>query len=193
MNLDFFKKLEKGIKNIDTKGFIDEFMNELTDYLNNSKQKENIEMSNQENIEEDCLYQVVDRGLNGIYLQNTNSGVIFEETNIPEEIRDVLGNDDILRYKNGTYIIEEELTRDFLDSLVDVSEYKKMQEDFIKNTNISEINSNTQFKVVSKDGDYTLLNYGDNEKDRIRVPNVLLPYFINDKTILYYENGKFYK
>lgn len=193
MNLDFFKKLENGIKNIDTKGFIDEFMNELTDYLNNSKQKENIEMSKQENIEEDCLYQVVDRGLNGIYLQNTNSGVIFEETNIPEEIRDVLGNDDILRYKNGTYIIEEELTRDFLDSLVDVSEYKKIQEDFIKNTNISEIDSNTQFKVVSKDGDYTLLNYGDNEKDRIRVPNVLLPYFMNDKTILYYENGKFYK
>ena len=72
--------------------------------------------------EEDALYQVVGRSLNGIYLQNTKNNKVFEETNISKELLDKLGNDYILRYKNGEYIFEKELTDDFFNSLVDISE-----------------------------------------------------------------------
>ena len=202
MNLDFLKDLENSIKNID----VQEFVDELSNYLENFKEKVDNKLSNQNQIEEkhidnelsnfreeNCLYQVIDRSSNGIYLQNTNNNIVFEEINIPQEIKDEIENDYILRYKNGTYIIEQELTDKFFDSLVDINEYKKIQENFIKESNITEIDSNTRYNILSKENEYTLLNYGNDEKNIIKVPNVLLPYFMNNETILYYENGKFHK
>ena len=51
-------------------------------------------------------------------LQNMKTNVILEETNIPEDLKNVISNDYILRYKAGTYIWEEELT-DKMEELFD--------------------------------------------------------------------------
>ena len=48
------------------------------------------------------------------------TNVILEETNIPEELKNVISNDYILRYKDGTYIWEEELTDKFYEGLTDI-------------------------------------------------------------------------
>ena len=67
--------------------------------------------SSEENFkQEDCLYQVVDRSLNGVYLQNLNNNKVFEEKELSKELLDKIGNDYILRYINGEYFFEEELT-----------------------------------------------------------------------------------
>lgn len=211
MNLDFFKDIENNSKNIE----VNELINELSRYLDDFKEKVNIKLSNKQQIirnynnteqlldeqntklnnlrEENCLYRVIDRSQKGIYLQNTNNNEIFEELDIPKEIKDKIGNDYILRYKDDTYILEEELTNNFFESLIDISEYKKIQENFIKESNILEIDSNTRYKVLLHEKNYTILNYGKSQNNIIKVPNALLPYFMNEKTILYYENGKFNK
>lgn len=136
MNLDLFNDLINNIKESDS---IKKFINELTDYLTNSKKETDNKLSNQDqskNIdekqnlrEENCLYQVVDISKDGVYLLNTNNNRIFEETNISKELKDKIGNDYILRYKDGTYIFEEELTDDFFNNLTDINEYKKKMEE----------------------------------------------------------------
>ena len=72
--------------------------------------------------QEECLYQVVDRSLNGVYLQNLKSNKVFEETDLPKELLDKIGNDYILRYKDGEYIYEEELTDKFMER---INRYKR--------------------------------------------------------------------
>lgn len=64
--------------------------------------------------EEDGLYQVVDLSKNGVFLRNMDNNMTFEETNIPKELENKIANDYILRYKDGTYIFEKELTDKFL-------------------------------------------------------------------------------
>ena len=68
-------------------------------------------------------------------------------------------------------------------------EYKKIQEQFEKESNILNIDANTRFNVLSRDNDYTMLSYG--EKDTIKVPNALVPFFANEQSVLCYKNGKF--
>lgn len=67
--------------------------------------------------QEDCYYQVVDRSLNGVFLQNLNNNKVYEEQSIPHDLLDKLGNDYIIRYKEGKYIFEEELTDQFMERL----------------------------------------------------------------------------
>ena len=50
---------------------------------------------------------------------------VFEETNISQDLKNKIGNDYILRYKNGEYIFEEKLTDDFMNGLIDIKEYQK--------------------------------------------------------------------
>lgn len=193
MNLDFLKNLEKSLKNTEEKSFIDKFITELTEFLKDKKEenvyeKNDIKTSNLR--EENCLYQVVDFGRDGIYLQNTNSNVIFEEVNIPDNIKNIISNDYILRYKEGTYIFEEKLTDEFFENMVDIQEYKQIQEKFIKESNILKNNPKTRYKILSNKKDFTVLEY---EKGTIKVPSILLPYFINDNSILYFKNGKFHR
>ena len=59
-----------------------------------------------------------------------------------------------------------------------------------KKSNILDIDPETKYNVLWRRDDYTILKY---KKGRIKVPNVLLPYFMNDKSILYFKNGKFHK
>lgn len=119
MNLDFFKELENGAKKIDINGFI----KELTNHLNNSKEKTNDKLDDFR--EENCLYQVVGLSSKGVYLQNKNNNKVFEEVNMSQELREKIGNDYILRYKNGEYIFEEELTDRFFEGLDDINEENK--------------------------------------------------------------------
>ena len=63
-----------------------------------------------------AIYQVVDHSSKGVFLQNKDNNVIFEETNLSEELMDKISNDYILSYKNGEYVYEEELTDDFFQN-----------------------------------------------------------------------------
>lgn len=187
MSLDLFNDLINKVKESD---LINNFIEELSSYL---KKGEN-QLSKEQNIygfrEENSLYQVVDFSSNGVFLQNANNDKVFEETNISKELLDKIGNDYILRYKDGKYVVEEELTEDFMNSMVGIKEYRRIQEDFEKESNILELDLNTKFNVESRDNNYTVLTYGD-RKSVIEVPNVLVPFFTIEGNVLIYESGKF--
>ena len=124
MNLDLFNNLINATKE---NKFIQNFINELSEYLvKEANREEKSEVQEDINLndlrEENCLYQVVDRSLNGLYLQNLKNNKVFEETNISKEIKDKISNDYILRYKNGEYVIEEELTDKFFEGMIDINE-----------------------------------------------------------------------
>ena len=68
------------------------------------------------------LYQVVEILSDGAYLLNLSNKKISKETNIQKDVLKQIGNDSILRYKNGKYIYEEELTDDFFNNLKDINE-----------------------------------------------------------------------
>ena len=57
--------------------------------------------------------------------------------------------------------------------------------------NILKIDSDTRYNVVERKENYSVLCYGDNKI--IDVPNELLPFFMDNDTVLYYEDGKFEK
>ena len=123
MNLDLFNGLTNTTKE---NNFIENFMKELSDYLaNQMKGKDNKLLEDINLKEENCLYQVVDRSKDGVYLQNLKNNKVFEETDLPKELLDKISNDYILRYKNGKYIFEEQLTDDFFNDLIDISEIQE--------------------------------------------------------------------
>ena len=193
MNLDFFNDVFNKVKESD---FAQKFTEELSNYLEKVNEEGRGQLEVQENNknldtyrEENALYQVVDFSSKGVFLQNTNTGVTFEETDISQDILDKIGNDYILRYTDGKYVVEQELTEDFMNSMVGIQEYRKIKEQFEKESNILHIDENTRFNVLSRNNDYTMLSYG--EKDTLKVPNALVPFFANEQSILCYKNGKF--
>ena len=142
MKLEIFNKLANDAKE---SNLVENFIQELSKYLENAKEKgeqkmnipnnnneSNNEISNektlkqQENLnqnrEENCLYQVVDFSVNGVYLLNKITNKIFEETEISQELKNQIQNDSILRYKNGEYVYEEELTEEFFNNLEDIDQ-----------------------------------------------------------------------
>lgn len=179
MKLDLFNNL---FNNVKENNVVKNFIKELSDFL--EKKNNNLKQEN-------CLYQVIEIDGDGVYLQNVNNNKVCRETDIKKELLDKIGNDTILSYKNGEYVIEEEMTKEFFDSLVDIKEYKKIQEDFIKESNILEIDSNTKYKIQKFGKDYKILQYGNEGENTIKVPNALIPFFANENTELYYKNGKF--
>lgn len=60
---------------------------------------------------EDTLYTVIQKTFNTAYLQDTDTNVVFEEVNFPDNVFNSLCNDAVVRYKNGKYVFEEDLTR----------------------------------------------------------------------------------
>lgn len=197
MDLDVFQDIFNKVKDSD---LVQDLITELSNHLKKTNSKEGDEMKNNEKVdelndyrEENCLYQVVDFSSDGVFLQNTTNNAIFEEKNMPKELMDKISNDYILRYKDGNYVIEDELTDDFMNSMVGVQEYKRIQENFEKESNILKIDPNTHYNVSSRNEDFTVLSYGEKSKNIIEVPNELLPYFINEQTVLSYKNGKFEK
>lgn len=178
MGLDLLNDLVNKVKESD---FVENFIEELSDYLG---EKNNMELEDKGN-----LYQVVDFSSKGVYLRDVNTNKIFEETNLPQELKEKIGNDYVLSYKNGKYQYEEELTDKFMNSLVDISIYQGIKNKFEKETNILEIGENTIFKLQNKDENYSILNYGKN--NNIKVPNELIPFFSREGANLIYKNGKF--
>lgn len=189
MNLDLFNNI---LNNAKENNFIKNFMEEISNYLekaNKNLSNDNIKESSLK--QENCLYQVVDMDKDGVYLQNTNNNQVSKENEISQELLNKIGNDTVLRYQNEEYIIEEGLTQKFFDSLVDIKEYKEIQEKFINESNILEIDSNTRYKIEMRDKDYCILSYKDDEKNTIKVPNALIPFWATNEESLYYKNGKF--
>ena len=141
MKLEIFNKIANDIKE---NNLVENFMQELSKHIENSKEKEQINTINNEEInnnnevekessleqqenleqnrEENCLYQVVDFSAKGVYLLNKNNNKIFEETEISQELKEQIQNDSILRYKNGEYVYEEELTEEFFNNLEDIDQ-----------------------------------------------------------------------
>ena len=106
MSLDLFNNLSNGDKK---HNFIQNFIEEMSNYL----EKNNSETTDKENDlrKEDCLYQVVEIGPDYAYLQNVDTNKVSKETTVSKELLDKIGNDSVLRYKNGEYLYEEGLTR----------------------------------------------------------------------------------
>lgn len=176
MNLDFFNDLKNNIEKNNTK----EFINELSNFLNKSEI-------------EDGLYQVVDFGNNSVFLKNTDTNKVFEEKNFPEEIKNKISNDYVLKYENGEYSIEQALTDKFMESMISIREFRRIKDDFLENSGIKELPENEKFRIVTKNDEVTVLCYGENELNKIEVPNALIPFFANTDKILEfnYETGKF--
>ena len=115
LNLYLFNNL---LNNVKENKFVQNFMKELSDYI----EKDSNELSNEKHNrkddaglkQENCLYQVVGIDVDGAYLQNTDNNCISKETNISRELLNKIGNDSVLRFKDGNYIYEEKLTRKIL-------------------------------------------------------------------------------
>ena len=146
MKLDIFNKLTNDSKE---NNLVENFIKELTKSIEKTKEQEQTNTINndeiscnnneidtenmleqeipkqqelEQNREENCLYQVVDFSAKGVYLLNKNTNKIFEETEIPQELKNQIQNDSILRYKNGEYVYEEELTEEFFNNLEDIDQ-----------------------------------------------------------------------
>ena len=192
MNLDLFNNLVNSVKE---NNIVQSFIKELSDYLEKQNNKLlNEEYNRKDNgilKQENCLYQVVDIDVDGVYLQNVENNNVSKEMDISKEILNKLGNDSVLRFKDGSYIYEEELTKQFYDSLIDVKKYKNIQDNFVKESNILEIDSNTRYKIESNEDNYCLLSYENDGKNTIEVPKELIPFWAKNGDNLYYKNGKF--
>lgn len=113
MNLDFFRGLKNNLSNNND---IKEFLNELADYMNGLKEKK----LKQKNNREEGLYYVLDGKPNKVYLTKFNSKKVFEATDLPQEIKNIVSEGFILRYKDGEYRIDEELTDKNFEGLLNI-------------------------------------------------------------------------
>ncbi len=192
MNLDLFNNL---VNNVKENNIVQSFIKELSNYLEKQNNKLLNEEYNRKDNEilkqENCLYQVVEMDVDGVYLQNIENNSVSKEMDISKEILNKLGNDSILRFKDGSYIYEEELTKQFYDSLIDVKKYKNIQDNFVKESNILEIDPDTRYKIELSKDNYCLLSYENNGKSTIEVPKELIPFWAKNGDNLYYKNGKF--
>lgn len=201
MNLNLFED-----RNKTNNEFVEKFIKELKDTLvnfpnnqiinnegqnlqNNTKELNKVNSSDLK--QEDCLYQVVEIDTDGVYLQNIDNNHISKETDISKDVLDQIGEDSVLKFKDGQYTFEENLTQKFLNSLTDIKEYMDIKEKFIKESNISEIDSNTKFQIESCKDDYYLLSYQNGMKNTIEVPKALIPFWTKNGDALYYKDGKF--
>ena len=167
MDLDLF------FNNLKENDFIKNFTKELSNFLENK---------NLEN--EEKLYQVVEIVKDGAYLQDTSNDKIFKE-NISKELLNEVGNDTVLRFKDGKYIIDEELTQKFLDSLIDLKEYEDIKKQFAKDMNIE---PNTIFELKEKNDKYSILKC---EEKMIKAPTSLIPFWARVGEKLNYIDGEF--
>lgn len=105
MELELFNNLLKDVKENNS---VQNFIKDLSNYLEEVKRNEKMEDILKQ---EECLYQVVELAEDGVYLQNTMNNKISKEKDINKYLLSKITNDSILRYKNGKYIYEEEITR----------------------------------------------------------------------------------
>lgn len=118
MDLDFFKEFKNSLSNNND---VKEFIKELSDYMNNFKEK----ISKPKDSREEGLYYVLDGNPNKVYLTKFNSKEVIEANDLPEKIKNTVSEGFILRYKNGEYAIDEELTERNFEGLLSIDEYKE--------------------------------------------------------------------
>ena len=118
MNLDFFKELKNSLNNNNE---VKDFIKELSDYMNNFKEK----ILKPKNDREEGLYYVLDGKPDKVYLTKFNSKKVFEATDIPQNIKNSVSEGFILRYKNGEYTIDEELTEKNFEGLLNIDKYEE--------------------------------------------------------------------
>lgn len=198
MNLDFFTNLVNDVK---SHSFTSQFIDELTKYLNNIKGNiDENQMMPKNDIEkyrkEDNLYVVVEKGLNSVYLQDVNTDIIFEETLFSDDLFDLLHNDIVVRFKDGMYIYENDITNKWMDSFISTEEHNQLLTELMCEPNFSEIDfESTTFNITSHNDNYTFLSYGKSHQDTLKVPNKLIDYWADNNSILYYdkEDNLFHK
>lgn len=118
MNLDFFKELKNSLR---SNNEVEEFMQELVDYMKGLKEK----FSKAKDIREEGLYYVLDGNPDKVYLTKFNSNKVFEAIDLPTQIKNAVSEGFILRYKNGEYTVEQELTEKNFEGLLNIDEYKE--------------------------------------------------------------------
>ncbi|MCI8621925.1 MAG: hypothetical protein HFJ50_09850 [Clostridia bacterium] len=145
---------------------------------------------------ENDLYVVVEKCLNSAYLQNINTNIVFEETSFSDDVFNLLHNDVVVSFKDGKYVYEDEITRDWMNSFISIDEHNEVLQKLMAEPNFSKIDfENTIFSIISRENNYTLLSYGESQKNILKVPNKLISYWVDDNSILYYdkEDKLFYK
>ena len=137
---------------------------------------------------ENDLYVVVEKCLNSAYLQNINTNIVFEETYFSDDVFNLLHNDIVVSFKDGKYVYEDEITRDWMNSFISIDEHNEALQELMAEPNFSKIDfENTIFSITSRDNNYTLLSYGESQKYILKVPNKLISYWVDDNSILYYD------
>ena len=203
MNLNIF---DNRLDNKKDENFLTSFLENVSDCLKIVNEKVFNKLDNNKDVlnklpekkvselkEEGTLYQVVELLPDGAYIQNINTNKVYLEKDISKDTLNKAINDTILRYKNGQYIVEEELTQKFFDNLVDFKEYKNLQQEFIKSSNILENDANTLYKIKEYQKDYTILSYDTKIEKTLKVPNSLIPFFAKyySDSILVFKDGEF--
>ncbi len=203
MNLNIF---DNRLDNKKDENFLTSFLENVSDCLKIVNEKVFNKLDNNKDVlnklpekkvselkEEGTLYQVVELLPDGAYIQNINTNKVYLEKDISKDTLNKAINDTILRYKNGQYIVEEELTQKFFDNLVDIKEYKNLQQEFIKSSNILENDANTLYKIKEYQKDYTILSYDTKIEKTLKVPNSLIPFFAKyySDSILVFKDGEF--
>ena len=107
--------------NLSNNNEIKEFMQELSDYMNNLKEK----ITKPKEIRKEGLYYVLNANPDKIYLTKFNSKKVFEEADLPKEIKNTVSEGFILRYRNGEYTVDEELTEKNFEGLLNIDEYEE--------------------------------------------------------------------
>jgi hypothetical protein len=187
LQLDFFNNL---LDNIRENNVVKNFTNELSDYLEKLNRKTSHKKDNGLK-QEGCIYQVIDMGIDGAFLQNVSNNKITYETDISKGVLNQIGNDTVLKYEKNKYIIEDELTQEFLDNLVEIKEYEEIKNSFIKESNILKNDPNTKYKIELKNKEYSVLSYETDKKHTLKVPKELIPFWAKCGENLYYQNGNF--
>lgn len=211
MNFELFNSLKNDRAE---GGFVQQFINEIKEcLLNSGNTKENniskktitkenysaesdLEIKNtkirQGLKQEGCIYVVVDNCLKGAYLENTETGRIYNEQDFPKGMEELLVEDNVFIYQNGQYVYDYELTGKYRDSFVSIQEAEKAQAKFSKEFNKRGLDSETTFKISSgnhQKDEIVTLSYKDKYDNikEIEVPSLLIPYFLYDFTILKYD------
>ncbi len=145
---------------------------------------------------ENDLYVVVERCSNSAYLQNVNTNIIFEEANFSNDVFNLLCNDAVVRFKDGKYVYEDDITKQLLSSFISTDEHNEALQELMSEPNFSKIDfKNTTFYIISYGENYTILSSSEDNKNILKVPNKLIDYWADDSSVLYYdtEDKFFYK
>lgn len=193
MDFNLFPSLQKNGK--EKENVASSLITALSNALDNKEEIKEMttaepEMENTAYRRENGLYQVIDFSSKGVWLQDTRRGKTFEENNLPKDFLNTITNDSILCYQNGAYSLEEEITEDFLNSLVDIGTLKKIQETFQKESGILQLDTTTKFQVEQRKEETTIVSFANGAKT-LEVPNALVPYFTEVGDIVTYQNGTF--